>query len=165
MANRRPPRLVPECYRGSGRYFLTICTAERREFFTSSECVEQVTFDLLRTLTDYRFDGIAYGFMPDHFHGLFEATGSDCDFAKFACMFKQRSVFAQKRRTGSKLWQDGYFDRVLRREEATLDVVAYILENPVRAGLCTDPRQYPFLGSSVYSVEELFEAVGARTRP
>jgi len=131
----------------------------------SSECVEQATFDLLRTLTDYRFDGIAYCFMPDHFHGLFDAKEPDCDFAKFACMFKQRTVFAHKRRTGRKLWQEGYFDRILRREEATLDVVAYILENPVRAGLCTDPRQYPFVGSSVYSVDELFESVSGRSRP
>jgi putative transposase len=165
MADRRPPRLVSECYRGAGRYFLTICTEDRHEYFTSRECVEHVTVDLLRTLTDYRFDGITYCFMPDHFHGLFEATAAECDLEKFACMFKQRSAFAHKRRTGKKLWQEGYFDRVLRREEATLDVVAYILENPVRAGLCTDPREYPFIGSSVYSVEELIESVSARPRP
>ena len=156
---------MPECYRGAGRYFLTICTADRQEFFASSKCVEQVTLDLLRTMADYRFDGIAYCFMPDHVHGLFEAATADCDFAKFASMFKQRSAFAHKARTGKKLWQEGYHDRALRQEEQTLDVVAYILENPVRNGLCTDPRRYPFVGSSVYSVEELFESVSARSRP
>jgi len=103
--------------------------------------------------------------MPDHFHGLFESTASDCDFTKFTCMFKQRSAFARKRVTGRNLWQEGYHDRVLRSEEATLDVVAYILENPVRAGLGTDFRQYPFVGSSVYSIEALFEWVGTRSRP
>jgi hypothetical protein len=32
----------------------------------------------------------------------------------------------------------GYFDRVLRDEEATLDVVSYIVLNPVKAGLCDE---------------------------
>ena len=103
--------------------------------------------------------------MPDHFHGLCEGTAADCDFMKFTSMFKQRSAFAHKSLTGRNLWQDGYHDRVLRSDEATLDVVAYILENPVRAGLCTDFRQYPFVGSSVYSIEELFEWVGTSSRP
>ena len=125
MAHRRPPRLVPDCYRGFGRYLLTICTRDRHELFTSPECVERTTVE----------------------------------------MFKQRSAFAHKRLTGGNLWQDGYHDRVRRREEATRDVVAYILENPVRAGLCTDYRQYPFSGSSVYSMEELIDLVSTRPRP
>ena len=165
MAYRRPPRLLPECYRGVGRYFLTISTHDRHECFKSRERVDGVTIELLRTLTDYRFEGIVHCFMPDHFHGLCEGTAPDCDFTKFTCMFKQRSAFAHKSFTGRNLWQDGYHDRVLRSDEATLDVVAYILENPVRAGLCTDFRQYPFVGSSVYSIEELFEWVGTRSRP
>ncbi|HYN10753.1 MAG TPA: hypothetical protein VES67_25440 [Vicinamibacterales bacterium] len=40
--------------------------------------------------------------------------------------------------------QDGYFERVLRHDEATPQVIAYILENPVRAGLVQDPAEYPF---------------------
>jgi hypothetical protein len=52
----------------------------------------------------------------------------------------------------------GYFDRVLRREEATLAVVRYVLLNPVRAGLCVEPSEYPLLGSSQYAVSELAAA-------
>jgi len=102
--------------------------------------------------------------MRDHFHGLFESTAPDCDFRKFASMLKQRSAFAHKKATSEKLWQDGYFDRVLRREEATLDVVAYILENPVKGGLCRGSRDYPFMGSTRYSIGELHDAVAARWR-
>jgi REP element-mobilizing transposase RayT len=159
-----PPRLRSECYQGFGRFFLTICTYRRREWFASADCVGRVGIDLLRTSGDYRFDGIAYCFMRDHVHGLFESTAPDCDFRKFASMLKQRSAFAHKNATSEKLWQDGYFDRVLRREEATLDVVAYILENPVEAGLCRDSRDYPFIGSTLYSVEDLHDAVAARSR-
>ena len=102
--------------------------------------------------------------MPDHFHGLFEARESDCDFTKFACMFKQRTVFAHKGRTGKKLWQEAYVDRAPRREEATLDVVAYILENLSALASVRILVRYPFVGSSLYSVDELFESLNTRSK-
>ena len=162
MAVRRPPRLSEDCYRGFGRYFLTICTADRAEIFTSDEVLQPVTTDLLRTSRDYRFEVIAYCFMPNHFHGLFESLAADCQFIKFANMFKQRTAFSHRRSCGKALWQAGYFDRVIRRAESTMDVAAYILENPVKASLCAEPREYPFIGSSLYSVDELCDAVAGR---
>jgi hypothetical protein len=79
-----------------------------------------------------------------------------------ASMFKQRSSFARKRATGRKLWQEGFFDRVLRNDEATLDVIAYIIKNPIRAGYCVEPREYPFTGSTLYTVDQLCEAIQSR---
>ena len=154
-----PPRLSAECYQAFGRFFLTICTDRRRQTFASADCVSLARGELLRTLADYGFDATAYCFMLDHFHALVESTEPRCDFARFAAMFKQRSAFAHKRATGARLWQAGYFDRVLRRDEATPEVVAYIVDNPVRAGLSRDAREYPFIGSTRYSVTELLEAV------
>jgi len=42
------------------------------------------------------------------------------------------------------LWQHGYYERILRRDEASVLVCHYILNNPVRAGLVADPADYPF---------------------
>jgi hypothetical protein len=53
------------------------------------------------------------------------------------------------------LWQEGYFDRFLRSDEASLDVVRYLVDNPIKAGLCVDVRTYPYLGSSRYTLDEL----------
>ena len=45
-------------------------------------------------------------------------------------------------------------------------VVRYVIENPVRKGLVTEARHYPFTGSAVYSLDALVEyaygAVGNR---
>ena len=162
MAARRPPRLPADCYRGCGRYFLTICTARRREIFTSESSVAPVRTNLLRTAAQYRFEIIAYCFMKDHLHVLVESTAVGGDFTKVVRMFKQRTGFEYTRSCGEKLWQDGYFDRVLRNEESTLGVVAYILANPVAAGCCREPRGHAFSGSGVYSLDELCDAVAAR---
>ena len=56
---------------------------------------------------------------------------------------------------GITLWQDGFYDRILRRDEDSLDVAAYIVANPVRAGLVHRVTDYPYSGSSVCSLEDL----------
>jgi hypothetical protein len=43
--------------------------------------------------------------------------------------------------------------------------VAYVLGNPVRAGLCASPEEYPLLGSDRYSIRELADAALADHPP
>ena len=87
---------------------------------------------------------LAYVFMPDHLHLLIEGRSDAADLRAFATRFRSRTAIALQSRPGVPFWQDGYHDRILRREEATPAVIAYILNNPVRAGLATDPLDYPF---------------------
>jgi hypothetical protein len=47
-----------------------------------------------------------------------------------------------------------------RTSESTRAIVRYIVNNPVRAGLVTDPADYPHWGSSRYSREEMLEYIG-----
>lgn len=73
---------------------------------------------------------------------------------------KQTTGRAYARRARQILWQEGYYDRVLRAEEDARAVARYILENPVRAGLAPAPAAYPYLGSGVWSLEDLLASVG-----
>jgi hypothetical protein len=97
--------------------------------------------------------------MPDHIHALVEAIAEDSDFRRFAAMFKQRSAFAWRRAGGTLLWQQGYYEHIVRAEHTYLPIAAYILNNPIRAGLCRTLSEYPFLGSDRYTIEELADAV------
>jgi hypothetical protein len=58
----------------------------------------------------------------------------------------------------------GYFERVLREDDSTFDVVRYIVQNPVRAGLVASALQYPFLGSNTMPVEEMVLSTMRRPR-
>ena len=97
--------------------------------------------------------------MPDHLHMLVEGLEDRSDCRDFIKRAKQYSGFYFTRARGEKLWQRYGYERVLRNDEATLDVARYILRNPVRAGLVSDPRGYPFLGSDRYSLEEILDAL------
>jgi hypothetical protein len=56
------------------------------------------------------------------------------------------------------LWQEGYYDRVLRESDDSKTVARYLLNNPVRAGLAATPLDFPYLGSDRWTVRELIES-------
>lgn len=103
---------------------------------------------------------LAYCVMPDHLHLLVEGQTERAALKAFVKLAKQRTGFAFKRRYGAVLWQEGYYEHVLRDEEPTPAVVAYIVDNPVRKGLVETPADYPYWGSSAYSREEVLGFVG-----
>ena len=92
-------------------------------------------------------------------HLLVEGTSEAADCKRFIARAKQLSGFYYKKQHGRRLWQRYGFERVLRNDEATLVVARYIIENPQRAGLVTRPQDYPFIGSSVYMLEQILDAI------
>jgi hypothetical protein len=74
-------------------------------------------------------------------------------------MFKQRTAYLHARGQRGRLWQEGFFEHVVRAEEDFESIVAYIVWNPVRAGLCQGPGEYEHLGSSRYTLDELGSAI------
>ena len=105
-----------------------------------------------------QFALLAYCFMPNQLHLLVEGLREHSDLRQFVTEFKRRSGFQFRKTDRWLLWQAGYYERVLRSDEAARDVATYIIQNPVRAGLVEDPRRYPFLGSDVYALEDLLRA-------
>ncbi len=77
-------------------------------------------------------------------------------------MFKQRSAFSHARNHGERLWQEGYFERVLRSEDDCVGIAAYIVANPIRGGLCRAVADYPYIGSDRYTIGQLSEAIQMR---
>ena len=59
-------------------------------------------------------------------------------------IMRKRTTLRYANLRTTTLWQDGYFERVLRRDEDTQSVIDYILANPIRAGLVERAVDYPF---------------------
>ena len=158
----RPTRIPGYEYVGVQRYFLTICTAQRVEHFKNAEKVDTAVRHFLQSAERERIALIVYCVMPDHIHLLVDGLDDGAELLPFVKLAKQKSGFEFKQRTGQRLWQDGYYEHVLRDEERTEDVVFYIIANPVRKGLVTDVMDYPYWGSSLYGREELLHSIGLR---
>ena len=154
----RPRRLDGISYTAEQAYFITACTLDRRKSFISDEFCENCRVELFALSSAYGFVTDAYVFMPDHVHWVCEAQHAGASLPRFVSMFKQRTGFAWHQRTGVRLWQKGYWERVLRVNDNSLSIARYIIENPVRAGLVRDARDYRYVGSQRYDLVQIMEA-------
>ena len=140
-------RLKGFSYKGTYAYFITIACHGKQVYFIDGELVAR-TVDVLQTAAEQTgFDIWAYCFMPDHLHLLVEGKYEDADMRRFVSLFKQKSAYSCGKGRGRKLWQQNYYEHVLREEEDILGVVRYIFENPVRKEIVRDYAIYPYLGS------------------
>ena len=117
MFPRRPGRIRGFSYIGLHRYSVTICTHLRNPTFVAGESIEPVLTTIRQCGVAFGFAIHAYCFMPDHLHIVIAATDERADFQRFMANWKQRTGYQFKRRTGELLWQESYFDHVLRDDE------------------------------------------------
>jgi hypothetical protein len=90
---------------------------------------------------------------------MVEGTTETASLRLFVKRAKQRSGRAYLAVRGGPLWQEGYFDRVLRPGDDAKALARYIVANPVRAHLVAHPLEYPYSGSDVWPLRDLCEAV------
>ncbi|HLG54115.1 MAG TPA: transposase [Vicinamibacterales bacterium] len=158
MSPNRAPRLAGFSYVGLHQYFVTICTDKRRTSFADQGAATWLTLQIAPTFEARRFAVIAFCVMRDHVHLLLEGLTEDADLRAVVHNWKLRTAFAWKQRTGERLWQEGYYDYVLRDGDSVPGIVRYIIGNPIRGGLADDVTRYPYAGSSRYALAELADA-------
>ena len=141
-------------YLGRQRYFITVCTAQRRFLLSDKAVVENMISFLKECSLAHDFIVWAYCFMPDHLHLLVEGFSEGSRLDKFVSLFKQKSGFWYKQKFGARLWQPSYYDHVLRQNEGFSEIVLYIFSNPSRAGLVESCKDYPFSGSFEFDLND-----------
>ena len=149
---KKRTRLKDFSYNGYYRYFVTICTYNKIPIFTERDLIFNILKNLEKISEKHNFSVWAYCFMPDHLHLLLEGNDPNSDFKKFISEFKQITSFDYSKKFKKKLWQINYYEHILRKEEDTKTVVYYILDNPVRKGLVTYFKDYPFQGSYMFEL-------------
>jgi len=109
---------------------------------------------LSRTAGSHQFHVFIYCFMPDHVHFVVEGEESS-DLVRFISDFKRLTAFHFKERNNERLWQESFYDRLLRAEESLIDAARYVLNNPVRKGLAKSVLDYPFSGSFCFPLSAI----------
>ena len=127
-------------------YAVTVVTRGRRRLFAHADTASQVISNIALSDAEGSSRTHAWVVMPDHLHWLFALGSRDLS----TCMrrFKSRSAHAinlSMARQGA-VWQAGFFDHRLRGDEDLHMQAAYILANPLRAGLVERISDYPYWG-------------------
>ncbi len=96
----------------------------------------RIVASAMRHFDGQRYNLIAFVVMPNHVHVLFRIA-PDEDLSKIIHSWKSFTAHEinKARKTECAVWQDEYFDRIVRDEDHLRRIVAYIERNPEKAGL------------------------------
>ena len=155
----RPKRVVGISYTGPNAYFVTTCTRDRLTCFNDIDFGRSVVAALFDHSTRHRFAVSAYCLMPDHAHLLLSGQDESAALHPLIKAWKQSTGFAWSRGGRGRLWQEGYWERIVRDDEAVRSVARYVVENPVRAHLVERVADYPLVGSGEFTLDAICAAV------
>ena len=134
-------------YSSPKAYLITICTKDRRRFFTRDKFNQEIIECLMAEKTRSAFKIFAYCLMPDHLHLLLAPTDGGITVSGFIGAFKSRATrIAWGFGITGKIWQWRFHDRILRGQNDLRVVVMYLLNNPVKQGLVTKWQDYKYVG-------------------
>jgi REP element-mobilizing transposase RayT len=140
-------RCLPHWEFPGSTYFVTF----RLKSGIISENERKIVLDAIKHFHKIRYWITSAIVMPDHVHLMVKPviSESDNDFSlsKILQGIKGFSARAINKSRGTKgaLWLDESYDRIVRDYDEYLEKWNYIRNNPVKAELCQEPEDYPFL--------------------
>jgi len=128
--------------------------------FMKDQKVAAKVQDALLHFDGERYNLHAWVVMPNHVHTLFTPKAG-WEMSQIAHSWKSYTSHECNKILGRKgqFWQEEPFDRYIRDEKHFANAIAYIENNPVKAGLCEKPEDWPW--SSAYCESRPWE----RRRP
>ncbi|MBX8535635.1 transposase [Pseudomonas cichorii] len=130
-------------FSGRGQLYLVTATTLGREPVFTDWLLGRLLVNELRHAHEMELvHSLAWVVMPDHLHWLFELRTDS-----LSCVVKRvksKGAIAVNKASGREgpLWQDGYHDMALRKEQDIQGIARYIVANPLRAGLVSSIREY-----------------------
>jgi REP element-mobilizing transposase RayT len=124
-------------------YLLTAVTFNRERLFIDWATGRTLVNAFKAAEDSGEAKSLAWVVMPDHFHWLVKLQ--DCSLGGLMRNVKSKSALDlnRQREAVGPVWQRGYHDRGLRREEDLKAAARYVIANPVRAGLVERVGDYP----------------------
>lgn len=126
-------------------YHIISATRARHPLFSGPGAARAVILTMRRMQEAGWLHSHAWCLMPDHLHWLFSLGGRG-DLSAAVNRFKSGSAHAVRSRCPetAHVWQAGFFDHGVRKDEDLLGIARYIIANPLRAGLCERVGDYPW---------------------
>jgi putative transposase len=148
--NRRPLRLEKLFTKLRPFYFVTFNTSARAPLLAGAEVHDVFQAFCHKAHEKYDVAVGRYVIMPDHVHLFVAFPPTRITLSQWVQAL--RSVLGkQLLRLGFQKphWQEGFFDHLLRSSDSYEEKWDYVWMNPVRAGLCTTPQDWPYQGEIV----------------
>jgi len=132
-----------------------------RIFFVTTNLARKVSplnaqeRDLILTAIEkqkLRADFLLFGYvvMPTHVHLLFAPQGQNLIWIMRDLKSKTGYAIAQRRNVPGPIWQERYFDTIIRQVRNFWQKLEYIHRNPMEAGLVAQPEEWHWSSYAQY---------------
>ena len=123
---------------------------------SSADCVAE---EIIALESDGLAQVLAWSIMSTHVHILLAPANGK--LSKVVHRIKGRTAYklGKRHREMKKIWVRRYYDRRIRNDKQREEAERYIIENPVKAGLCERPEEWAWS-----SVNPRFEKTDPHTR-
>jgi putative transposase len=154
--HRRSIRLKGYDYTTVGGYFVTICTAKREHLFGAIENADMKLNSFGRIVHDHwhnlpsHYPTIMldeFVIMPNHIHGIIFLADKpkeqtiEASKIKYPALsevvrafksFSSRLINMERGTSGTAVWQQNYYEHIIRNDETLDRLRTYIVSNPAR---------------------------------
>ena len=96
---------------------------------------------------EHYVETLAWVVMPDHLHWLLVPRQGALDAVVRRIKSRSAAFINREINTRGALWQKGYHDHALRKDEEVRAVARYIVANPLRARIVEHIGDYPLWDS------------------
>ncbi len=135
------------------RYFLKkdkfLDETKNGKFYLQQDKIAEEVISSLRFWDTKKIDLLAYCIMPNHVHTVFrlfdnEEIEQSIYLTQIMHSIKLFSAGKCNKILGLKgeFWQHESYDRLVRNDTELKNIIAYILDNPVKANLCESPKDW-----------------------
>ncbi len=107
---------------------------------------------LASVVADYGWDMHSMCLMTTHYHFVVETPREQLSLGMHRLNGRYAQLFNKKFKRTGHLWGDRFWSRVVEDDDYLADVCAYVINNPVRAGLVARPQDWPW-SASRYGLE------------
>ena len=143
----RPARNAsPDSILSSQRMFFATTRTSQGQSLLQSERNASLMIEVLRSyVVSGKFRLHDFVIMPDHLHVLL-TVGTGMTIEKAMQYIKGRFSYRLKKEFGylGEVWQRGFSEVRIADQASFLEHRAYIVANPVKAGLIDAPEKYPY---------------------
>lgn len=141
-----------------GTYFFTVVTEGRAPILCTPEARSILRAVFLETRSRWPFRVEAIVLIPDHLHALWSLPPGDANYSRRWAFLKkeftrrwiarggveQAISHARSARRRRGIWQPRYWEHLVVDEDDLERHFDYVHYNPVKHGLATCPRDWPF---------------------
>jgi putative transposase len=141
-----------------GTYFFTVVTQNRRPILTTPLGLRCLRNALSLVLGRAPVTEVAFAILPDHFHAVWTLPDGDAAYPMRWKRIKEEFTRAylaaggmegtttenRKKHQERAVWQPRYWEHTCRDEDDLEGCVNYVHWNPVKHGLVTRVRDYPW---------------------